>query len=108
MTPYLTMDEAAAMLRISRRTLQELIKGASCYTVGRRRKLFTPAQIEALACRSSSSAATAPPPGTSAGPSEALLLTRARALTTAPRRRRSESAKSTACSTVVSMASARR
>lgn len=57
-----TMEEAAARLRISRRTLQELIKDHRFYFSTGRRKLFTEGDIanliEALReppCRSSSS-----------------------------------------------------
>lgn len=87
-----TMDEVAAMLRISRRTLQDLIKIHPHYKVaGKRRKLFSESDItkicEAIQCRSTLSSAKAHEPGISGGPSEESLWTEAQKLTTVKRQK---------------------
>jgi NUMOD4 motif/HNH endonuclease len=63
---FKTMDEAAQTLRISRRTLQDLIVKHPCYSVvGNRRKIFSHKNIkqlfEAMQCRSNSLSATDTP-----------------------------------------------
>lgn len=47
--PYVTMDEAARLLAVSRRTLTELIKRHPHYSWGGRKKAFYPKHVEALA-----------------------------------------------------------
>lgn len=48
MSKALTMDEAAAELRVSRRALQDILKRHPFYYPNGRRKLFTEADIEAI------------------------------------------------------------
>src|SRR5580704_1528397 len=81
---FYTLDEVAARLRVSRRTLQDHLR---VHPYGRRlgrRRLFSESEIqqlyEALPCPSNSTENAAAPTGTSAAPSEASLWTRAAAL----------------------------
>lgn len=77
----LTMDEAAERLRISRRSLQELVKDHPHYAANGRKKLFSEGYIaalwEAMRCRSSSSNAQDRTTGTSGVQSEDKLYSRA-------------------------------
>ena len=90
-----TMDEVAQAMRMSRRSLQELLKKHPYYHRNGHKKLFRQADIEALweaiRCPSNSSGAPAPTTGTYAAPSEASLYLRARALTDRTRRSKSGS-----------------
>jgi hypothetical protein len=83
---FKTMDEAAQTLRISRRTLQDLIVKHPCYSVvGNRRKIFSHKNIkqlfEAMQCRSNSLSATVHQSGILGVPSEESLWTEALKLT---------------------------
>ena len=92
----LTMDEAAERLRISRRSLQDLVKDHPHYAANGRKKLFSEGDIaalwEAMRCRSNSSGAKDRTTGTSEVLSEEKLYSRARELIGKKRRRRSASA----------------
>ena len=89
------LEEVAERFRVSRRTMQEVVRAHPYYRVIGRRKLFTEADIarlyEALPCPSNSSSAN-PVFGTFAAPSEASLLTKAHALLNAKPLKRSERA----------------
>src|SRR4051812_45184364 len=107
MTAFYTIDEVAQRFRVSRRTMQDLVRLYPFYRLAGRRKLFSEADIgklyEALPCPSKSSAGTEALTGTSGAPSEASLWTRAQALTTGGRRKRSVSSAKPNSSTVVSL-----
>jgi excisionase family DNA binding protein len=45
MTAFLTMEEVAALLKISRRTLQKLLRGRPCGRLAGRQRRFTEAEI---------------------------------------------------------------
>src|SRR4029077_7432698 len=81
-----TVDEVAALFRVSKRTLQDFLRLHPYYRRLGRRKLFTEADIarlyEALPCPSNLPDATEVQTSTSAAPSEASLWTRAQALLT--------------------------
>lgn len=87
----LTMNEAAERLRISRRSLQDLIKKHPHYAANGRKKLFSESDLtalwEAMRCHSSSLGAETRGTGTFAVPSEARLYSRARELTAKKRRK---------------------
>ncbi len=92
----LTMEDVAGLLRVSRRTLQDILREHPYYRVVGRAKRFTKDDferlLEALRFRTRSVDAGESQTGTSAAPSEAALWTRLRALTTErpPRRPTSE------------------
>lgn len=92
----LTMDEAAERLRISRRSLQELVKSHPHYAANGRKKLFSEGDIaalwEAMRCRSNLSDARDQTIGMSGVLSEAKLYSRARELIGKRRRNPSASA----------------
>lgn len=89
-----TIEESAAIFRVSRRVFQDYIRKHPFFRTLGRRKLFTDADLNQLAaalieCPSSSQSATARQTGISVAPSEASLSTRLAAHLTKPQRKRS-------------------
>ena len=91
-----TLEEVADRFRVSRRTMQELVKKHPFYRVLGRRKLFSEADISALygalPCPSNLHEGTDHRSGTSVAPSEASLWTKAQALFKERQPKRSERA----------------